>query len=572
MSPTGTTSQLTKNLRISALIFVMVVALVTILGKGGGDAPANGGGGDTTAPTVSSTAPTDNSNDVARDATATATFSEAMDSDTIDTTSFSLRDGQGAIIPAAVSLDMNTNIATLMPNQFLNLLTPYTATLSTAIMDVAGNALAGAVNWSFRSEDGNWGVPELIEADNTGNARDPQIAFDPAGNALAVWAQWDGTRNDIWSNRYTAGSGWGALPELIGTGDFGNESSPQIAMDANGNALAVWAKDDAVCCRIFANRYTQGSGWGMPGEIPGMVGSASTPQIAIDANGNGIAVWAAGTMPSSIYSSRYTPGMGWDIMAELIKKDLMGGNASSPQIAINTNGDALAVWEQDDSMRDDIWSNRYSLGTGWGTEELIETDNAGDASRPQIAIDVSGNALAVWHQWDGTRNNVWSNRYTAGMGWGMAELIETENVDNTGDAQIAIDADGNALVVFAQGNGTRIDICSNRYTAGMGWGMAELIETDNADSVGDPGRPQIAIDANGNALAVWIQWGGTRNNIWSNRYTAGLGWGMAELIETENADAFAQEPQIAIDANGNALAIWTQDDGMVTNINANRLQ
>ncbi len=39
MSPTRTTSQLTKNLRISALIFVVLVALVTILGKGGGGTP-----------------------------------------------------------------------------------------------------------------------------------------------------------------------------------------------------------------------------------------------------------------------------------------------------------------------------------------------------------------------------------------------------------------------------------------------------------------------------------------------------------------------------------------------------
>ena len=131
MSPTRTTSQLIKNLRIGALIFVMAVALVTILGKGGGDAPANGGGGDTTAPTVSSTAPTDNSNDVARDATATATFSEAMDAGAIDTTSFSLRDGQGAIVPAMVSLNMNTNTATLMPNQFLNLLTCFLQTIMT---------------------------------------------------------------------------------------------------------------------------------------------------------------------------------------------------------------------------------------------------------------------------------------------------------------------------------------------------------------------------------------------------------------------------------------------------------
>jgi hypothetical protein len=40
-----------------------------------------------------------------------------------------------------------------------------------------------------------------------------------------------------------------------------------------------------------------------------------------------------------------------------------------------------------------------------------ETDNAGGAFGHQIAFDASGNALAVWHQFDGTRSNIWANRY-----------------------------------------------------------------------------------------------------------------------------------------------------------------
>jgi len=46
---------------------------------------------------------------------------------------------------------------------------------------------------------------------------------------------------------------------------------------------------------------------------------------------------------------------------------------------------------------------------------LIETDNVGRTSYPQIAFDASGNALAVWEQ-DGdasaaTRNDIWANRF-----------------------------------------------------------------------------------------------------------------------------------------------------------------
>src|SRR5512141_2873767 len=69
----------------------------------------------------------------------------------------------------------------------------------------------------------------------------------------------------------------------------------------------------------------------------------------------------------------------------------------------------------------------------WGTATLIETNNAGPAHVPQVAVDGSGNALAVWQQHDGTRYNLWSNRYTAGAGWGGAALIETDNISDATD-------------------------------------------------------------------------------------------------------------------------------------------
>ncbi len=67
----------------------------------------------------------------------------------------------------------------------------------------------------------------------------------------------------------------------------------------------------------------------------------------------------------------------------------------------------------------------------WGTDELIETNNAGSAYTPKTAMDAAGNAMAVWVQHDGTRYNVWANRYDVALGkWDEAELIET----NPGEA------------------------------------------------------------------------------------------------------------------------------------------
>ena len=238
------------------------------------------------------------------------------------------------------------------------------------------------------------------------------------------------------------------------------------------------------------------------------------------------------------------------------------GSASYPEIAMDATGNAIAVWYQYDGERNNIWSNRFTAGGGWGAATLIETNNVGSAFLPQIALDASGNAIAVWYQSDGARDDIWSNRFTAGSGWGAATLIETNNDGHASAPEIVLDGNGNGIAVWYQYDGVRNNIWSNRYTAGSGWGAATLIETNNTGNATDP---QIAMDASGNAIAVWDQFDGVRNNIWSNRYTAGSGWGAARLIETDNAGA-ASLPQIAMNANGNAAAVWYQFDGTRNNM------
>ena len=367
--------------------------------------------------------------------------------------------------------------------------------------------------WSFETVGiRSWKTAELIETGDL-SASSPQIAIGQDNNALAVWYQYDGTRYNIWANRYVSGSGW-QTTELIETDNLGNALFPQVAIDQDGNALAVWYQDDGTRTNIWANRYVSGSGWQT---------------------------------------------------AELIETD-NAGNAYEPQVAIDQDGNAVAVWYQDDSTRCNIWANRYVSGSGWQTAELIETDNVGNAYKPQVAIDQDGNALTVWYQDDGTRTNIWANRYISGFGWRTAEQIETDNAGSAYYSQIAIGQDGNAVAVWSQWDGTMHNIWANRYVSGSGWQTAELIETDNA---GNAYEPQVAIDQDGNAVAVWVQSDGTMHNIWANRYVSGVGWQTAELIETDNAGS-AYYSQIAIGQDGNAVAVWRQSDGIRDNIWANR--
>ena len=104
---------------------------------------------DTTPPAVSSVSPEDDTADVSIDTVITAIFSEPMDDSTIDANSFTLA---GSTVPGTVTYDPATYAATFTPDAALDYNRTYTASLSTAITDLAGNPLTEPYSWSFATE------------------------------------------------------------------------------------------------------------------------------------------------------------------------------------------------------------------------------------------------------------------------------------------------------------------------------------------------------------------------------------------------------------------------------------
>jgi methionine-rich copper-binding protein CopC len=112
---------------------------------------------DVTPPTVIATNPANGAVGVSRAGTSTVTFSEPMDPSTIDTTSFNLKvTATGQLIPGTVVYTAATRIAEFFPTGALPNATNVTATVTTGVKDLAGNALAnvGIATWTTRDEVG----------------------------------------------------------------------------------------------------------------------------------------------------------------------------------------------------------------------------------------------------------------------------------------------------------------------------------------------------------------------------------------------------------------------------------
>ncbi|MFH2119978.1 MAG: Ig-like domain-containing protein [Pseudomonadota bacterium] len=121
---------------------------------------------DTTAPAVSSTVPADLATGVAINSAIAATFSEAMDAATITTATFTLTQG-ATPVPGAVTYA--GTVATLNPTSDLAANTVFTATITTGVKDLAGNALATNKVWSFTTGTTAAAGPDPVLLGTAGN-------------------------------------------------------------------------------------------------------------------------------------------------------------------------------------------------------------------------------------------------------------------------------------------------------------------------------------------------------------------------------------------------------------------
>jgi hypothetical protein len=107
---------------------------------------------DVTAPTVSSTNPANAATGVTLSQKIAATFNEVMDSSSITTTTFTLKQGTTAV---AGTLSYAGRTATFTPTANLAASTLYTSTITTGATDLAGNPLGSNFAWTFTTGTGS---------------------------------------------------------------------------------------------------------------------------------------------------------------------------------------------------------------------------------------------------------------------------------------------------------------------------------------------------------------------------------------------------------------------------------
>ena len=443
-----------------------------------------------------------------------------------------------------------------------------TAGASMTLFDRSSGAVLLAAplsNVSLGVGSANWGAADAAAA------ADMAVAVNNQGLGLVAWSQ---RSNGQYLLRVRWLDGVDGGQTLSTVGDAG---APRLGFDAAGNALLLWAQNSNSRTTLWARRYSVDNGqWSVAHPLSSdAAGSAHLPDLALDGAGNAMAVWQQDDGRVSHFDgwlAHYTAaGDTWSAPRRFTD----GGNSAfGVRVALTVEGTGLLAWQQlrGDGMAAasqpvDIAVRSLSMAGAWGALRLVNADTSGQVQTAYVfgqlalGLNASGAAALLWSQRPALLQPmaVAAALYQPASGWQAAATISRELNEDCHSPQVALDAAGNATAVWQQQTDYGAYGGANRYVAGSGWGTAGFFVDSR---LGDAGAPSLSLDSQGNASVAWFRWSaGNQVDVMLNRYLPGSGWSQAQVFAPVGTEASMVQlpPRVVANASGQTLLLWGYD-------------
>lgn len=306
--------------------------------------------------------------------------------------------------------------ATPAPNATTpSLFVPSTPATPTAVTSPAAVASPAAMPLDA---NGRWGEPApMVPAGSKTFQEMPVIASRQDGSLVAVWLESDvasrqGNAALVWTERPRDATAWTKprrlAPDAYANPDPTRAYPPALVALPDGSLVVAWADASAPAHRLWTSSLAPGAGaWSAPAPLADASTHARLPILAVGPDGTVYAAWQDYT-DAGAGEPRFSwrpSGGSWQpsVSIRVLPHRPVEGKATGgylPRIAVGTDGQVVAVWDDDEQTLTANGAQTYSLlYSVW--DGATKTWGAGAPVAPRDPTGLSAFPLALTGTTDG---------------------------------------------------------------------------------------------------------------------------------------------------------------------------
>lgn len=338
--------------------------------------------------------------------------------------------------------------------------------------------------------------------------------------------------------------------------------APSIAVARDGTRYVGYARSDGANALATVYRAAPGGGYeaGVVLSAPGV--TASVPEVAVDRQGTATAVWQRGT---SVQTATRPAGGAWGA-----PQTLGATSGTMPSIAAGDNGAAVVAWAATTGGQSRIATALRPAGVAaFEAPTMVSAASGTIYLNPRVAMDAAGDVAVLWQRRyevvPGTFRYVMESALKpATSGFATPESrSSTGGVAsagaNTSIFDVVMTSAGRILASWDYYDGTTslVQYAERVPGATFGGSASWSARKDLSDSgTTSSSMPRIAVNDAGAAVAVWYSANAVISAV---RPTADGAFSAPKPLSGAGADA--STAAVDLSASGEAEAAWTVSSG-----------
>lgn len=282
--------------------------------------------------------------------------------------------------------------------------------------------------------------------------------------------------------------------------------------------------------------------------------------VAVAPDGTVVVVYAPGVegapAGTNTLQAQVRPPGGSFLAPQQLSSPVANRSVSGPAVAVDASGNFIAVWSESNGTNAIVRAALKPAGSTTFESSMDLSGTGQNASAPDVAIS-GGAAIAVWTRSNGVNNIVQQAVKPAGSSFfGSAGDLSAGGA-NASSAKVEMNAAGSAIVGWQRINGSSQAVVQAAFRPAGGSFTTLADVYTNVTPGGHVDGPQVAIAPDDRATIAWASYDTTRHTILSAARGTSGNFGGLDTVSDPTVDSGSSGYfDVAVDTENTAVIVW----------------